>query len=458
MFDKEIYIERRRKLKEELKSGVIIINGNLESARNYKGNDYPFEQDSNFLYYFGLNMPNLIGVIDLERDEEYIFGRDYTIDDIIWMGNQKLLKESVKDVGIENFKEIDEIANFLKDYDNIMILPQCRGDSIIQLCEILDISKKELEEKVSIPLVKAVIKQRNKKKNEEIERIEEAVNITRKMHLEAMRVIKAGMKEYEVVSAIESIATKYNATPSFFTIFTKNGQILHNHNHSNTLENGDIVILDCGARTKDGYCGDMTTTIPVNGKFDERQKDLYSLLIEMFETAEKYALPNINYKDVHLKVWEVMAEGMVKRGFMRGNTKDLVEKGVCALFMPHGLGHMLGLDVHDMEGLGEDYVGYEEFERSTQFGLKSLRLARKLKEGYVFTIEPGIYFIPELIKKWRDEKKFEDYLNYDMIEKYLDFGGMRYEGDFLIIKDGNRRLGEKMPKYYYEVEEVINNR
>ena len=325
----------------------------------------------------------------------------------------------------------------------------------MKLSKALELDPFKYDEYTSLDLIKAIIDQRNVKSQIEIDEIEKAVNITKEMHITAMKTVKAGMKEYEVVAAIEAVTKKYYGETSFFTIFTKNGHILHNHGYDNTIEDGDMIVLDCGAKSKEGYCGDMTTAFPVNGKYSDKQKDMYSLLIEMFEKAEEMVRPGINYKDVHLAVSKVLTEGMIKRGLMKGNADEAVKAGAHAVFFPHGLGHMLGLDVHDMENLGEDLVGYESFPRDMQFGLKSLRLARVLKEGYVFTIEPGIYFIPELVKRWKAAGKFMEYLNYDKIEEYFGFGGMRYEGDFVITADGARRLGDKMPKYYYEVEEIM---
>lgn len=458
MFEKKIYIERREKLKKIVKKGVIILPGNQESPRNYKDNCYNFEQDSTFLYYFGMDIPHLIGVIDVDNNKEYIFGTDFTLDDIVWMGEQKLLKDLSKDVGVENFIELSEFKIYsakLKDEKReLLFLPQYRAETILELSEAFKLNPFEFNNYISEKLIKAVVEQRNIKSELEIKEIEKAVNITREMHLEAMRIAKPGMKEYEVVAALEAVASKYNATTSFHTIFTKNGQTLHNHYHGNTLQDGDIVVLDAGARTQMGYCGDMTTSFPISKKFSDRQRDIYTLLIEMFEKAESLIRPGITYKEVHLEVCKVLARGMKDRSLMKGDVEKAVKEGAHAIFFPHGLGHMLGLDVHDMESLGENNVGYEEFERDMQFGLKSLRLARELKPGYVFTVEPGIYFIPELIRRWKEEKKFTEYLNYEEIEKYLDFGGMRYEGDFLITEEGVRRLGDKMPKTYLEIEEL----
>ena len=460
MFDKDVYISRRKRLKELVGNGLVLIVGNSESPMSYADNSYNFIQDSTFLYYFGLNSPDLVGVMDVDSDEDYIFGKEFTMDDIIWMGQQRTFKERAKDVGIENFVELEKMKEILKrDKDNERIIHftnQYRVENSLKISRLLGLSLDEVNEKFSKRLVDGIIEMRNLKRDYEIAELEKATNVTREMHLVAMKNVKVGMKGYELVALLEAVAKKYNATTSFHTICTTNGQILHNHFHGNIFKEGDIVLLDCGARLENGYCGDMTTVFPVSGRFDSRQKDIYSLLIEMFDRAEECTKPGVTNKSVHLEVCKVLVEGLIKRGIMRGSVDEIVDAGAHALFFPHGLGHMIGLDVHDMENFGENNVGYDNVtKREIQFGLKSLRMGKELKPGYVLTIEPGIYFIPELIKKWEKEGKFKEYINYEEVKKYLDFGGMRYEGDFLITENGNRRLGDKMPKYDYEIEEIL---
>lgn len=458
MFSRRTYEKRREVLKNKFEKGVILICGNSLSPSSYLDNTFPFIQDSTFLYYFGLNKENLMGVIDIDKDEEIIFGDELTIDDIIWSGQQLTLEDQCKLVGVENNFSYEEAGKYIKDARNsgreIHFVNQYLPDNILRISEWLDIKPKEVNKFTSEKLGYAVAEQRNIKTPEEIVEIEKAVDVTREMHLKAMEIAKPGMKEYEVVAEIEKVAKKYNCGLSFPTICTINGQILHNHNHSNTLKEGDLLLIDAGAKLENGYCGDMTTTIPVSGKFTERQKDLYNLLISMFDRASELIKPEITYKEIHLEVAKVLAKGMVERNILKGDIEEIVEKGVHALFMPHGLGHMMGLDVHDMENIGEVIVGYNGEEKSKQFGLASLRLGRELEEDFVFTVEPGIYFIPELIKQWREENKFIEYINYDELEKYLDFGGMRYEGDFLVTKSGNRRLGKEMVKYPEEIEKI----
>ena len=457
MFNKEIYVERRKKLKENFKDGIILIMGNDFSPLDCPDNTYPFIQDATFKYYFGIDHNGLIGMIDIDKNKEIIFGNDFTMSDIIWMGKQKYLKDLAKDVGIENFVEKEEIKKYLENRKNIRFTNQYRADNVMYLSSILNISPFEFDKYTSFDLVKAIIKQRNIKDRVEIQEIERAVDVTKEMHLAAMRNVKAGMKEYELVAEVEREPRKYNAYYSFQTILTKNGQILHNHNHSNVLKDGDLVLLDCGALSDEIYCGDMTTTFPVSGKFTERQKTIHNIVRDMFDKAKDLARVGITYKEVHLEVCKVLAENMKKLGLMKGNIEGAVGAGAHTLFMPHGLGHMMGMTVHDMENFGEINVGYAEGEKkSTQFGLSSLRLAKKLEVGNVFTIEPGIYFIPDLFEKWKSEKLHQEFLNYDEIEKYMDFGGIRMERDILIQEDGTSRiLGDKFPRTANEIEEYM---
>ena len=457
MLNKEIYVNRRKKLKENFKDGLILIMGNNFSPLDCQDNTYPFIQDATFKYYFGIDHNGLIGIIDIDKNEEIIFGNDYTMSDIIWMGKQKFLKELALEVGIEKFIEKEELKKYLENRKSIRFTNQYKADNIMYLSSILNINPFKFDDYTSFDLVKAIIRQRNVKEKIEIEEIEKAVNITKEMHLSAMRNVKAGIKEYELVAEVEKQPRKYNAYYSFQTILSKNGQILHNHSHLNNLKDGDLVLLDCGALSDEGYCGDMTTTFPVSGKFTERQKTIHNIVRDMFDRAKDLAKAGIAYKELHLEACKVLATNMKKLGLMKGEVEDIVNLGAHALFMPHGLGHMMGMTVHDMENFGEINVGYEEGEKkSTQFGLSSLRLAKKLEIGNVFTIEPGIYFIPELFEKWKNEKLYEEFLNYDEIEKYMNFGGIRMERDVLIQEDGTGRiLGDRFPRTADEIEEYM---
>lgn len=456
MFDKEIYVERRKKLKENFKDGIILIPGNNYSPLDCKDNCYPFLQDATFRYYFGLSHPGLVGIIDIDNDKEIIFGNDYTISDIVWMGKQKYLKELVFEVGIKSFIEIEELKSYLVKRKNIRFTNQYREDIKNFISSLIDINSFNFDDYTSFELVNAIIAQRNIKSDVEIKEIEKAVNITKEMHLAAIKNVRIGMKEFELVAEVEHETKKNNAYFSFQTILTKNGQILHNHYYGNTLKSGDLVLLDCGAINENGYCGDMTTTFPVSGKFSERQKLIHNIVRDMFDKAVEISKVGVFYRDVHLEVCKVMAENFKKIGLLKGNVEELVSKGAHALFMPHGLGHMLGMTVHDMENFGEINVGYdEEIQKSKQFGLSSLRLGRRLQIGYVFTIEPGIYFIPDLFEKWKKEKLYEEFLNYEEIEKYMDFGGIRMERDILITENGAKILGESFPRTADEIEEFM---
>ena len=457
MLNKEVYVNRRKKLKENFKDGLILIMGNNFSPLDCVDNTYPFIQDATFKYYFGIDYNGLIGLIDIDKNEEIIFGNDYTMSDIIWMGKQEFLKELAIEVGVEKFIEKEELKKYLENRKNIRFTNQYRADNIMYLSSILNINPFEFDKYISFDLVKAIIKQRNIKDKIEIEEIEKAVNITKEMHLSAMKNVKAGMKEYELVAEVEKQPRKYKAYYSFQTILSKNGQILHNHSHLNTLKDGDMVLLDCGALSNEGYCGDMTTTFPVSGKFTKRQKIIHNIVRDMFDRAKELSKAGITYKEVHLEACKVLAANMKKLGLMKGAVEDIVSLGAHALFMPHGLGHMMGMTVHDMENFGEINVGYDEEEKkSTQFGLSSLRLAKKLEIGNVFTIEPGIYFIPDLFEKWKNEGLHKEFLNYSEIEKYMDFGGIRMERDMLIQEDGTSRiLGDKFPRTADEIEEYM---
>lgn len=458
MFNKEVYITRRKKLKENFKNGIVLIMGNDFSPLDCKDNCYPFLQDATFRYYFGIDHPGLIGIIDIDKNEEIIFGNDYTMSDIIWMGKQKFLKEQITNVGIEKFIEKDLLEDYLKNRENIRFTNQYRAENIMHLSKILNINPLEFDKYFSFDLVKAIIKQRNIKSDIEVEEIEKAVNITKEMHLAALKNVKVGMKEYELAAEVERETKKYNAYFSFQTILTKNGQILHNHSHNNILEKNDLVLLDCGAISSNGYCGDMTTTFPVTGKFTERQKTIHNIVRDMFDKAIELAKAGVSYKYVHLEVCKVMATKLKELNLLKGNIDELVEAGAHALFMPHGLGHMMGMTVHDMENFGEINVGYDdEIQKSKQFGLASLRLGKKLEIGHVFTVEPGIYFIPDLFEKWKKEELHKEFLNYDEIEKYMDFGGIRMERDVLITAKGNRILGDVFPRTADEIENFMKD-
>ncbi|MDR1525396.1 MAG: aminopeptidase P family protein [Tannerella sp.] len=454
MFSKETYINRRAALKKTLASGLALFLGNDESGCNYAGNTYPYRQDSTFLYFFGQPYAGLAAVIDIDDDREIIFGDELTMDDIIWMGTQPSLHEKCSSAGIGELMPSSAIMDYLKKAQQksqqIHYLPSYRPEHKLKLWNWLNVHPGD--ERFSVDFVKAVVNMRNYKSAEEIAEIEKACLVTAGMHLAAMRTIRPGIHEYEVVAAIESAAGSHNCGLSFPIIATVNGQTLHNHYHGNLVKSGDLFLTDAGAETEMGYAGDMSSTTPADHKFTAGQRDIYRIQTAMHDTSVAALRPGITFEEIYDISAGVMIEGLKNLGLMRGDTDDALHEGAYALFYPHGLGHMMGLDVHDMENLGEIYVGYDGRPKSKQFGRASLRLARMLEPGFVHTIEPGIYFIPELIDQWKSAKKFADFINYDKVEAYKNFGGIRNEEDYLITETGARLLGQRIPRTVEEVE------
>jgi len=460
MFKPEIYRERRKKLKSLVGSGLCLFPGNDDSPMNYPANCYPFRQDSTFLYFFGLDSPGLNAIIDVDENKEIIFGDDVTLEDIIWVGPQKKLKERASEVGVKTVLGSYELAGYLaralEQKRKIHFLPPYRGETKIKLARWLNLDLDQVKAQASVDLIKAVVTLRAVKGEEEIAEIERALRVTREMYLAGIPAVKPGVKEQEVLALMEMVLRANGLNFSFPPIITINGQIFHKTTYGDTLKKGRMLVMDSGAESERHYAADITRSIPVGGKFNPRQKDIYAIVLNGQEKAIQAIKPGVYFKEIHLLAARVMAEGLKDLGLMKGNLEEAVAQGAHALFFPHGLGHMLGLDVHDMEGLGENYVGYDEtVQRSEQFGLGYLRLARKLQPGFVLTVEPGIYFIPALYEKWRKEKKFKDFINYDRAEKFLDFGGVRIEDDVLVTRDGYRLLGPKIPKKISEIENLF---
>lgn len=452
MFSKETYIRRRAELKKQVGSGLILFLGNDDMGLNYEDNCFRYRQDSSFLYYFGLPFAGLSAIIDLDEDKEIIFGDELSIDAIVWMGVQPTLKEKCEQAGIYHTLPANGVAAYLKQAKGgtLHYLPPYRPEHRIKLLEWAGLPLNA--QGGSVELIKAVVNQRSYKTDEEIAEIVKACDVTADMHIAATKAVRPGMKEYEVAAILENVAFSNGCELSFPTIATINGQTLHNHYHGNTVKSGDLFLIDAGAETPMGYAGDMSSTIPADKTFTTRQREVYEIQNRMHTEAVKALKPGVTFMEVYDLSARVMVEGLKQLGLMKGDAEAAVREGAHAMFYPHGLGHMMGLDVHDMENLGEVWVGYNGQPKSTQFGRKSLRLARELEPGFVLTIEPGIYFIPELIDKWRAEKKFFDFINYDVLETYKNFGGIRNEEDYLITADGSRRLGKKIPLTPEEVE------
>ncbi len=454
MFQKETYRARRETLKKQMGSGILLFLGNDECGINYEDNTYPYRQDSTFLYYFGLSYAGLVAVIDIDEDTEIIFGDELSIDHIVWMGTQPTLSEKSQQVGVKTILPSRKLNSYLEKAahkgQRIHYLPPYRAEHRLKYIELLGLFPND--QHGSVNFLRSVINQRNYKTPEEIVEIEKACDVTADMHIAAMKYIQPGMKEYEVVSVLQSVATAAGCSLSFPIIATINGQTLHNHYHGYTIREGELFLIDAGAETEMGYAGDMSSTIPVGKKFTTLQKEIYDIQVASHLTAVNALKPGIPYMEIYDSVCKVIFNGLKELGFTRGDADEAVRAGAHALFMPHGLGHMMGLDVHDMENLGELWVGYDGLPKSTQFGRKSVRLARPLEPGFVLTVEPGIYFIPELIDLWKSQQKFTEFINYNKVETYKGFGGIRNEEDYLITESGARRLGKKIPLTTEEVE------
>ena len=455
MFSKETYTSRRQTLKELVKDGLILLFGNNESPCNYPNNGYsPFRQDSSFLYYFGLQESGLIGVIDADSGEEWLLGDDVDVEDIVWYGSVPTIGSLAETVGVSNSARRAHIAKLVdeakKQNRRIHFLPPYRHDIKIDIMDLVGIHPSQQAQAASLDLINAVVKMRSRKSEEEIEELERAAVIGYEMHTKAMRLIRPGRTEKFIAGQIDGTALSYGAHHSFPTIFSQHGEIMHGAPSMNSLESGRLVLCDCGGETINNYCSDNTRTMPVNGKYTQRQKEIYDIVDECHDLALEVSKPGVKYFDVHLAVCRRMTERLKELGLMKGDVDDAVEQGAHAMFLPHGLGHMMGMDVHDMEGLGQIHVGFDEETRPRleQFGTNCLRMGRRLEEGFVITDEPGIYFIPDLIDDWKAKGHCKDFINYDLLETYKDFGGIRIEDDILITENGCRFIGEKVIPYH----------
>ncbi|MCR5820916.1 MAG: aminopeptidase P N-terminal domain-containing protein [Bacteroidaceae bacterium] len=441
----ESYLRRRARIKKDMGRGLLLFLGNAEVGMNYADNTYRFRQDSTFLYFFGLDNPDLAAVIDIDEDREIVFGDELTIDDIVWTGTMPTLRERACEYGIKDTRKMSELKAYLDSARQkgqpIHFLPPYRGDHRVWLWELLGIEPAAQPALASIPLIKAIVAQRNHKDLEEIRLIEESVDLSTEMHLAAYRAVRPGVYESQVAAAVEEVACRHGNALAFPTIATVQGQVLHNHGFIHQCKEGDIFLLDAGAETQSHYAGDLSSSMPVGSRFTERQELIYEIHLQSFYAAVDTLAVNVPFRDAHIAAATKICEGMKALGLMKGDPSEAAHIGAYALFFPCGLGHMVGLDVHNMENLGEQYVGYLEGEKkSTQFGFKSLRLARPLEPGFVFTVEPGIYFIPELMDKWEAEHQFTDFICYDKLQAWRDFTGLRNELNYAVMPDGKVKL------------------
>jgi len=453
LFDKSTYTERRKQLRDKVGSGIILLMGNNDSPANYPNNAYHFRQDSSFLYFFGQHREGLAGIIDIDNNQEYLVGDDIDIDDIVWFGSVDSVADMAVQTGVEKTMPMRSLSDFVKKAkasgQTIHFLPPYRHDHMIQLMDMLGIHPSQQREAASIKLIKAVVDLRSVKSQGEIEEIERACAIGYEMHTTAIEMCREGVTEQEIAGRIGGIASSRGCKVSFSSIVTMHGEIMHGYPSPRPLEAGRLLLVDAGAETNENYCSDNTRTTPISGKFTQCQQEIYSIVKDCHDHALTLAAPGVKWWDVHFGVCRLMTERLKELGLMKGDTDEAVRQGAHAMFMPHGLGHMMGMDVHDMEGLGQTYVGFDDEVRPNleQFGTCSLRMGRRLQEGFVVTDEPGIYFIPALIDEWRSNGHCAEFLNFDMLETYKDFGGIRIEDDILITKDGCRILGKDRIPY-----------
>ncbi len=465
MFDKQTYVNRRAKLRSLVKDGIIILFGNNESPCNYPSNGYyPFRQDSSFLYYFGLNRDGLVGVIDIDNNRETIFGNDIDIEDIVWYGSVDSVHDLAAQVGVENTAPMRALKSAcneaLRQKRKIHFLPPYRHDIKIQIFDLLGIHPVQQKEAASMEFIKAVVNMRSVKEQQEIEELERAAEIGYLMHTTAMKLTRPGVTEKFVGGQVDGIAHSYGAMVSFPTIYSQHGEIMHGNPSMSILEAGRLALCDAGAETINNYCSDNTRTMPVSGKFTQRQLEIYSIVEACHDYVLEVAKPGVKYFDVHLAVCRLMTERLKELGLMKGDTDEAVAVGAHAMFLPHGLGHMMGMDVHDMENLDQINVGFDEETRPNleQFGTNCLRMGRRLQQGFVVTDEPGIYFIPALIDDWKAKGHCKEFINFDLLETYKDFGGIRIEDDILITENGCRFIGEKrIPYHPKDVEAFMEN-
>lgn len=461
MFNPQTYIARRKNLKEKMAGGLILLLGNVDSPMNYAANTYYFRQDSSFLYFFGLDFQGLAAIIDVDTGQETIYGDDASIEDIIWVGPQIPMNDKAQNVGVSNtlpFKNLSAaLDEAVKKGRKIHFLPPYRAENKILINDLLGIAVSKQKDYSSVELIKAIVDLRSVKEAQEIAELKKACAVGYEMHVTAMKMAKVGVWEQTIAGTIEGIANSGGGMVSFPVILSQNGETLHNHNHSRILEKGNLLLVDSGAEIGSHYCSDFTRTLPVGGKFSTRQKEIYNIVLDANNAARALTKPGATYLSAHLEACRVIASGLKNLGLMKGNIDDAVANGAHALFFPHGLGHMLGIDVHDMEDLGQIYVGYDDETRPVnQFGTAYLRLGRKLQAGFVLTNEPGIYFIPELINKWEAEKINTDFINFERVKEFIGFGGIRLEDDILVTENGCEIIGERVPVTTDEIEKIMN--
>ena len=461
LFSSKTYQDRRERLTQAVETGLIWLLGNESSPKNYQDNHLPYRQDSHFLYFAGHARAGLSLLIDLKSSKSYLCGADPSIDDVIWTGPMPSLREMADLVGIDETFSVEESHNFIQDRvdkgQELHYLPPYRADNQMLIADLLHMPNKAVRDGASEKLINAIIELRSIKEEQELDQMEQALQITKEMHLEVMYETKPGLFESDMVANLLTVAHRKNVDTAYPVILTVHGQTLHNHAHHHQMHTGQLLLGDFGAESEMYYAADITRTIPVDNQFSNQQKGIYQLVNAMLDQATSELRPGVPYRDIHLLAAKTMVKGLIEMGLMKGEPDDIVQQGAHALFFPHGLGHMIGLDVHDMEDLGEDLVGYDKVTpRSTQFGTRSLRLGKTLRPGFVLTVEPGIYFIPQLIDKWKAQSKFLNFIEYGKLDDFRTFGGIRIEDNYVITDNGARLLGDPIPRSFEEISFIRN--
>ena len=476
MFNSEVYSNRRRVLVERMAArgahGIAVFLGNVEVPINYRGNDYKFRQDSSFIYYWGIDEPWFAAILDLDSAEEHFYGNDVDIDDIIWMGPQPTVASKAAAVGCPSAAPLAEfdkaVTAAVAAGRQVHFLPPSRYYNQMKLAELTGIPNADVRRvapmadggrHASEELVKSVISMRLIKEQCEIEELDKAADLGYLMHTAARRGCKPGMWEQDIVGKMEGVTLSHGWGPSFISILSQNGETLHNHSHHQIITPGRLLLVDAGAESNTHYASDFTRTYPCSGKFTTRQREIYDIVQQANDYAYSLVKPGTTYWDVHYATARFLLDGLKSLDLVRGDVDEMLPLGISGLFMPHGLGHNMGIDVHDMEDLGENYVGYaEDQKRHPLLGLGNLRMARRLEPGHVVTDEPGLYFIPALIEQWKREGTDKGFVNYEKLAGYYDFGGVRLEDDILVTPDGARRLGSRrLPILSADVEEAMAN-
>jgi len=447
--------QRRNVLRQSVDGGAILLLGNTDASRNYTANIYPFRQDSSFLYYAGADQPGLALLI-LPDGEEILYCPSAHPDDVIWSGPRPGPGDFATDAGIDRHESYDALADALAELTGkglaVHYLPPYRASGSLHLAALLGADPAVVAGGFSADLVGAVVAQREVKTDEEIAEIELAIGVSALMYRIALHNARPGLREAQIAGAMQGVALAHDMQQAFLPIVTVRGEVLHNESYPNELREGQLLLVDSGVETARRYCSDITRTLPVGGVFSPRQREIYVVVLAAQKAAIETTGPTATNRDVHLAAARAVAAGLIGVGLMKGDADEAVAAGAHALFFPHGIGHMLGMDVHDLENLG-DAVGYAPGEvRSDQFGLNALRLAKALHPGFVITIEPGVYFMPTLIDRWSADQRHADFIDYATVRKYRDFGGIRIEDDLLVAEEGCRVLGPPIPKTVEDVE------